>query len=191
MSHITADHNRTYAKTRSTSKLYCEVGEDAYPVHMDDKQYFYNTRNSNTYTRSYVSINDVIMLKRSYCVSKSLPLSRTIVSFSSPSDDPNIPYVAVFYQTHSNVSEIATIQSHGNAKRTSATSKSYYRTSNDVLAKTEKLLKTGMQVKAVYYKINDKSGGVYASLSQGQEQRDTRQVYRQKRKRIRERRTSR
>ena len=75
------------------------------------------------------------------------------------------------------MSESATIQSHGNAKRTNATSKSYYRTSNDVLAKTKKLLKTGMQAKAVYDKINDESGGVYASSSQGQELRDTRQVY--------------
>ena len=101
---------------------------------MDNNQYFYNTRNLNTYTRSYVSINGVIMLKRSNCVSKILSISRTIVSFASPADGPNIPYVAVFFQTHSNVSEIATIQSHGDAKRTNATSKSYYRTSNDVLA---------------------------------------------------------
>ena len=111
---------------------------------MDDNQYFYNTRNSNTYTRSYVSIDDVIMFKRSYCAWKSLPHSRTIVSFASPGDSPNLPYVAVFYQTHSNVSESATIQSHGNAKRTNATSKPYYRTSNDVLVKTKKLQKIGM-----------------------------------------------
>ena len=62
MSHITTDDNGAYVKTRNTNKLYCEVGENAHTVHMDDNQYFYNTRNSNTYTRSYVSINDVIML---------------------------------------------------------------------------------------------------------------------------------
>ena len=132
MSHITTDDNGAYIKTRNTNKLYCEIGENAHTVHMDDNQYFYNTRNSNIYTRSYVSINDVIMLKRSYCVSKSLPL---------------------------------------------ATPKPYYQTLNDVLAKTKKLLKTEMQAKAVYDKINDESGGVYASSSQGQELRDTRQVY--------------
>ena len=148
----------------------------------DDNQYFKYTRNSNTYTRSYVLINDVIMLKRSYCVSKILPLSRTILSFASPADGLNIPYVTLFYQTHSNVSESATIQSHGNAKRTNATSKPYYRTSNDVLAKTKKLLKTKMQPKAVYDKINDESGCMYASSSQGQELRNTRQVYQQKEK---------
>ena len=65
----------------------------------------------------------------------------------------------LFYQGHSNVSESAKIQSHGHAKRTNATSKLYYRTPNDVLAKTNKLIKTGMQAKAVYDKINGKSGG--------------------------------
>ena len=39
-----------------------------------------------------------------------------------------------------------------------------------------------MQAKAVYDKINDESGSVYASSSQGQKLRDTRQVYRQKEK---------
>ena len=96
---------------------------------------------TQTHTRSYVSINGLIMLKRSYCVSKSLPLSRTILSFASPADSSNILYNAFFYHTHLNVSESATIQSHGNAKRTSATSKPYYRTLNDVLANTKKLLK--------------------------------------------------
>ena len=182
MSHITSDDNGAYVKTRSTNKLYCEVRENAHTVHMDDNQYFYNTRNSNKYTRSCVSINNVIILKRSYCVSKSSSLSRTLFSFASPADGPDIPYVAVFYQTHSNVSESATIQSHGNAKRTNATSKPYYRTSNDVLAKTKKLLKTKMQPKAVYDKINDESGCMYASSSQGQELRNTRQVYQQKEK---------
>ena len=90
MSHIVADDNGARVKTRSTNKLYCAVGENAHTVHMNDNQYFYNTHNSNTYTRSYVSINDVIMLKRSYCVSISLPLSRTIVSFASQADGHNI-----------------------------------------------------------------------------------------------------
>ena len=90
MSHIVADDNGAHVKTRSTNKLYCEVGENAHTVHMNDNQYFYNTRNSNTYTRSYVSINDVIMLKRSYCVSISLPFSRTIVSFASQADGHNM-----------------------------------------------------------------------------------------------------
>ena len=105
------------------------------------------------------------MLKRSCCVSKGLPLSRAIVSFASPADSPNIPYVTVFNQTHSNVSENATIQSHGNTKTANATSFPYYQTSNDALAKTKKLLKTGMQAKTVYDRINDESGSVYASSS--------------------------
>ena len=37
-----------------------------------------------------------------------------------------------------------------------------------------------MQAKAVYEKINDESGGLYASSSQGQQLRDTRQEYQQK-----------
>ena len=39
-----------------------------------------------------------------------------------------------------------------------------------------------MKAKAIYDKINGKSGGVYASSSQGQWLRDTSQVYRQKKK---------
>ena len=141
MSHITADDNRAYVKTRNTNKLYCEVRENAHTVHIDGNQYFYNTRNSNT-IYEIVCINQWHnnVEKKLSCL-KSLPLSRTIVSFASPADGPNILYVAAFYQTHLNVSESATIQSHGNAKRTNATSKPYYRTSNNVLAKTKKLLK--------------------------------------------------
>ena len=77
------------------------------------------------------------MLKRSYCVLKSLSLSGTVASFASAPHGPNIPYVVAFYQTHSNVSESATVQTHGNAKRTDARSKPSYQTSNDVLAKTK------------------------------------------------------
>ena len=50
-------------------------------------------------------------------------------------------FISPFFITHLNVSESATIQSHGNAKRTSATSKPYYRALNDGLANTKKLLK--------------------------------------------------
>ena len=178
MSNITADDNGAYVKTPNTNQLHCKVIENAHIVHMDDNQYFYNTRNSNTRTRSYVSIDEIIMFKRNYCASKSLPPSRAIVSFASLADGPNLPYVVVFYQSHSNVSECATIQSHGNAKRTNATSKPYYQTLNDVLAKTKKFLETGMQAKGVYDKINDEPCGVYASSSQGQELGDTRQVNR-------------
>ena len=45
MSHITVDNNGAYVKTQNTNKLYCEVGENAHTVHMDNNQYFYNTRN--------------------------------------------------------------------------------------------------------------------------------------------------
>ena len=64
----------TLKRETNTNKLYCEVGENVHTVHMDDNQYFYNICNCNRYTKSYVSINDVIMLKRSYC----LPFSRII-----------------------------------------------------------------------------------------------------------------
>ena len=89
------------------------------------------------------------------------------------------------------MSESATIQRHGNVKRTNATSKPYYRTLNHVLGKTKDLLKTEIQAKTVYDKIDDKSGVVYASSSQGQELRDTNKVsVSTKRKRIHEERTS-
>ena len=39
-----------------------------------------------------------------------------------------------------------------------------------------------MKAKTIYDKINDESGGVYASSSQGQQLRDTNQVYQQKKK---------
>ena len=98
------------------------------------------------------------MLKRSYCVSNSLSLTRNTISFAFLADGSNIPYVAVFLSNSFKRVRKATMQSHGNAKRTNATSKPYYRTSNDVLEKTKKVLKTGMQAKAVYDEINDESG---------------------------------
>ena len=110
------------------------------------------------YTRSYVSINDGIILKLCYFVSKSLHFQSQLF-YWLPQRTAVTYLMLLFYQGHSNVSESTKIQSHGNAKRTNATSKLYYRTPNEVLVKTNKLLKTGMQAKAVYDKINGESGG--------------------------------
>ena len=53
MSQITADDNVAYVKTQNTNKLYCEVGENAHTVHMDDKQYFGNTFITHIRDRMY------------------------------------------------------------------------------------------------------------------------------------------
>ena len=87
MSTITADDNGAYIKTRNTTKLYCQVGHETKGVHEEIRKFYYNIKQSyNSYERKYVSPDHVILLKRSYCKAKSFPLTRAIISFSSPPD---------------------------------------------------------------------------------------------------------
>ena len=94
MSTITADYNGAYVKTRSTTKLYCQMGDETKGVREENGKFYYNVK--------YLSPDHVILLKQSYYKAKSFPLTRTIISLSSPPDGPASPYVAVFYQTTAN-----------------------------------------------------------------------------------------
>ena len=183
MSTITADDNGAYIKTRNTTKLYCQVGDETKGVREESGKFYYNVKQSyNSYERKYVSPDHVILLKRSYCKAKSFPLTRTIISFSSPPDGPASPYVAVFYQTTAKISNDSKILCHGNAKKRVSLEKPYVRTNHQILSKAREFIDKGMPPKQVYDQINQESGGVFESPSQGQELRDTQQVYRQKTK---------
>ena len=139
-------------------------------------------RSYNSYERKYVSPGYVILLKRSYCKSKRFPLTRAIISFPSPSDGPASPYIAVFYQKTAKISNDSKILCHDNAKERVSLEKLYIRTNDQTLSKAGELIDKGMAPKQVYDQIYQESGGVCESPSQGQELRDTQQVYRQKTK---------
>ena len=174
MSTITADDNGAYIKTRNTTKLYCQVGDETKGVCEESGKFYYNVKQSyNSYERKYVSSNHVILLKRSYCKAKSFPLTRTIISFSSPPDGPASPYVAVFYQTTAKISNDSKILCHGNAKKRVSLEKPYVRTNHQILSKAREFIDKGMPPKQVYDQINQESGGVFESPSQCQELRDT------------------
>ena len=67
MSTITADDNGAYIKTRNTTKLNCQVGDETKGVREESGKFYYNVKQSyNSYERKYVSSNHVILLKRSY-----------------------------------------------------------------------------------------------------------------------------
>ena len=113
---------------------------------------------------------------------QKFPLTRTIALFSCPPDDPASPYVAVFYQTTAKISNDSKILCHGNAKKRVSLEKPYVRTNHQILSKAREFIDKGMPPKQVYDQINQESGGVFESPSQGQELIDTQQVYRQKTK---------
>ena len=56
MSTITADDNGAYIKTRNTTKLYCQVGDETKGVREESRKFYYNVKQSyNSYERKYVS----------------------------------------------------------------------------------------------------------------------------------------
>ena len=56
MSTITADDNGAYIKTRNTTKLYCQVGDETKGVREESGKFYYNVKQSyNSYERKYVS----------------------------------------------------------------------------------------------------------------------------------------
>ena len=118
MSTITADDNGAYIKIRNTTKLYCQVGDETKGAREENGKFYYNFKQSyNSFERKYVLPDQVILLKLSYCKTKSSPLTRTIISFSSLPDSPPSPYIAVFYQTTATISNDSKILCHGNANQ--------------------------------------------------------------------------
>ena len=64
MSTITGDDNGAYVKTRSTTKLYCQVGDETKGVPEENRKFYYHVERSyNSYERKYVSPDHVILLK--------------------------------------------------------------------------------------------------------------------------------
>ena len=56
MSTITEDDNGAYIKTRNTTKLYCQVGDEIKGVCEESGKFYYNVKQSyNSYERKYVS----------------------------------------------------------------------------------------------------------------------------------------
>ena len=63
ISTITGDDNGAYVKTRSTTKLYCQVGDETKGVPEENRKFYYNVELSyNSYERKYVSPDHVILL---------------------------------------------------------------------------------------------------------------------------------
>ena len=112
--------------------------------------------------KKYVSSDHVILLKQSYCKAKNFPLTRTIISFSSPPDGPASPYVAVFYQTIGKISRDSKILCHDNAKKRVSLEKSYTRTNDQILSKAREFIDNGRPGKQVYDQFNQESGGVFS-----------------------------
>ena len=166
---INADDNGAYLKFRITIKPYYYGKDQINTVHQINDEYYYNKRETyKSYSKVTVSADNVVSLHRTYGKPKSFPFTRTIIKMSNPNNGPPSPYVAVLYQ--------AEHLPHGNAIEHE---KPYFRTSKDVLEKTKENLSKGMPPKKVYDRINDDSGGAIFSISQSNELRDTRQVYRQ------------
>ena len=52
ISTITTDDNGAYAKTRNTTKLYCQAGDEAKGVREENGKFYYNDKQSfNTYEK--------------------------------------------------------------------------------------------------------------------------------------------
>ena len=56
MSTITADDNGAYLKTRNTTKLYCQMGNETKCVCEENGKFYYNVKHAyNSYERKNVS----------------------------------------------------------------------------------------------------------------------------------------
>ena len=172
MSTITAEDNGAYLKTRNTTKLYCQMGNETKCVREENGKFYYNVKHAyNSYERKNVSPDHVILLKRSYCKGKSSPLTRTIILFSSPPEGPASSKVAVFYQTKAKIFNDSKILCHGSVKKRVLLEKPDVRTNSQILSKAREFIDNRMLPKQVYDQINQESGGVFESPPQGQELR--------------------
>ena len=81
MSAIATDDKAAYVKTRNTTKLNCQVGNERKGVCEENGQFYYNVKQSyNSFERKYILPDHVILLKRSYCKTKSFHLTRAIIT---------------------------------------------------------------------------------------------------------------
>ena len=108
---------------------------------MKQKMFMKKTENSITMLSSLI-IHMKENMFRLIVRPKASPLTRTIISLSSPLDGPASPYVVVFYQATAKISNDSKILCHGNAKkRVSLEKRTNIRTNDQILSKARELSK--------------------------------------------------
>ena len=98
LANISADDNGAYLKSRITNKKLFSGNDQVITVHEVNDKYYYNKRESqNSYSKVYVSADNVVSFHRTYGKTMSFPLPRTIVKMANPINGPMPLCVVVFY----------------------------------------------------------------------------------------------
>ena len=114
LANISADDIGAYLKSRITNKSYFYGNNQVITVHEANDKYYYNKREShNSYSKVYVSADNVVSLHRAYRKAKSFSLTRTIVKIANPINGPMSPNVAYSHKkaSKSSIIRICTISS--------------------------------------------------------------------------------
>ena len=173
MSAIVTNDKAAYVKTRNTTKLNCQVGNERKGVCEENGQFYYNVKQSyNSFERKYILPDHVILLKRSYCKTKSFHLTRAIITLHWTVQ----PHPTLKCSTKQSLRYLLILKYFATVmkKKIFLLENPYIRTNDEILSKVRDF---------VYDHINQKSGGVFESLYQDQGLRDRQQVYCQKTKR--------
>ena len=152
MSHINADYNGAYLKSRNIDKFYyCDNDRTSIVREDISGKFYFNERLSrNSYKKVYIPSDKIAKLSRAYMKAKSFPLTRTFIQVSNPVSGLPSFFVAVFYQA-SSIAEKDEVSCHGNATQNS---KPYLRTSKDVLQNVREKFVNGLNAKTAYDEIN-------------------------------------
>ena len=114
LANISADDIGAYLKSRITNKSYFYGNNQVITVHEANDKYYYNKREShNSYSKVYVSADNVVSLHRAYRKAKSFSLTRTIVKIANPINGPMSPYVAFFYHAQQVIRKRRSLLSSG------------------------------------------------------------------------------
>ena len=114
LANISADDIGAYLKSRITNKSYFYGNNQVITVHEVNDKYYCNKREShNSYSKVYVSADNVVSLHRAYRKAKSFSLTRTIVKIANPINGPMSPNVAYSHKkaSKSSIIRICTISS--------------------------------------------------------------------------------
>ena len=173
MSAIATDDKAAYVKTRNTTKLNVkwEMKEKVF-VKKTDNFIIMLKQSYNSFERKYILPDHVILLKRSYCKTKSFHLTRAIITLHRTVQ----PHPTLKCSTKQSLRYLLILKYFATVmkKKIFLLKDPYIRTNDEILSKVRDF---------VYDQINQKSGGVFESLYQDQGLRDTQQVYCQKTKR--------
>ena len=126
-------------------------------INADDNGAYQNTRKT-TRTYSYIqgNVNTVYEENGNYYFNKRVSLNQ-------------------YSKCYKPIFKNASVLPHGNTGEHNS-KRSYFLTSREILDKVKKQVKLGKAPKKIYDEIDNESGGVFQSTSQGAELRDTRQV---------------